>query len=108
MIARETPQGAAGLVRELRKMAERTGTNMRPVTLSLKRRLHLTDIGLSRKQIHVGRGLVGTAEDIANDFRSCEALGIQHLIFDFYSGDIDEQIAMLESLALRVLPATRS
>jgi len=103
---RQTPEFVAEHVPYLRQEAERTGRDPASITVSLKRSLHITDIGLAGEvAFRSGNALVGTTQDIIDDARRCQDFGIQQLTYDFRTDDVHEQIAMMEQLASRVVPA---
>jgi hypothetical protein len=90
----------------LRQEAERLGRDPATITVSLKRSLHLTDIGLSGEAtFRSGNAVVGTTQDAIDDARRCQDLGIMQLTYDFRTDDVDEQIRLMERLAERVVPA---
>ncbi|MGQ4809564.1 hypothetical protein NKDENANG_02982 [Candidatus Entotheonellaceae bacterium PAL068K] len=71
--------------------------------------LHLTDIGLSDAfRFHSGNAVVGTTQAVINDARCCQELGMQQLTYDFHTDDYQAQIAIMERLADRVIPAVAS
>ena len=73
--------------------------------MSLKRSLHITDIGLTGETaFHSGNAIVGTVQDVIDDARRCQDIGIHQLTYDFRTDDIDDQIAIMECLADRVIP----
>jgi hypothetical protein len=74
--------------------------------VSLKRSLHITDIGLpDTAAFRSGNAVVGSTREIIDDARRCQDIGIQQLTYDFRSGNVKEQIAIMERLAARVMPA---
>ncbi len=106
---RQTPDFVAAHLPYLRQEAERAGRDPQSITISLKRSLHITDIGLGGEvAFRSGNALVGTTQDILDDARRCQELGIQQLTYDFRTEDVEAQIAMIERLADRVVPAVAS
>lgn len=102
---RQTPAYVAEHIPYLRQEAERAGRDPDSVIISLKRSLHLTDIGLGGAIIsHSGNAVVGTVQDAIDDARRCQDLGIHQLTYDFRTDAIDDQIAIMECLADRVMP----
>lgn len=106
---RQTPEFVAAHLPYLRQEAERAGRDPASLTISLKRSLHLTDIGLSGETtFHSGNAIIGTTQDVLDDVQRCHDIGIQQLTYDFRTDDVDEQIRIMERLAERVLPVMRS
>jgi probable F420-dependent oxidoreductase len=101
---RQTPDYVAQHLPYLREEAERAGRDPRGVTISLKRALHFTDIGLSGEALRrSGGSLIGTTQEVIDDARRCRDLGIQQLTYDFRTGKIDEMLAIIEHLASAVM-----
>jgi probable F420-dependent oxidoreductase len=106
---RQTPEFVLEHIPYVRQEAERVGRDPARFIVSLKRSLHMTDIGLSGEvSFRSGNSLVGTTQDILDDARRCQDFGIQQLTYDFRTDDVDEQIAMMEQLADRIVPAVAS
>lgn len=105
---RMTPQYVADHIPYLRQEAERAGRDPDSITVSLKRALHFTDIGLPGDlPFRSGNAVVGTVQDAIDDARRCQDIGIHQLTYDFRTDAIDDQIAIMECLAERVMPAVR-
>jgi probable F420-dependent oxidoreductase len=103
---RQTPEYVAQHLPYLRQEAERAGRDPDSITISLKRSLQITDIGLSGEvAFRSGNALVGTTQDIIDDAKRCQDMGMHQLTYDFRTDRIDEQIAIMEQLADRVVPA---
>jgi hypothetical protein len=106
---RTTPDHIASLLPWLRACLDAEGRDPQGILVSLKRRLHFTDLGLDP-----GSGpftpdeVVGTADDVLADARRCRDLGIGQLTYDFRTADPDQQIAIIERLANHVVAAFRS
>jgi hypothetical protein len=74
--------------------------------VSLKRSLHITDIGLpGAAAFRSGNAVVGTTQEVIDDARRCQDTGVQQLTYDFRTDDLAAQIAIMERLAERVMPA---
>jgi alkanesulfonate monooxygenase SsuD/methylene tetrahydromethanopterin reductase-like flavin-dependent oxidoreductase (luciferase family) len=102
---RQTPDYVAAHLPYLREEAERIGRDPRTITISLKRALHFTDIGLSGEILRrSGGSLIGTTEEVIDDARRCRDLGIGQLSYDFRTGKVDEMLAIIEHLAAAVIP----
>ncbi len=103
---RQTPDFVAQHLPYVRQEAERAGRDPASITISLKRSLHITDIGLSGDVVfRSGNALVGTTQDIIDDAKRCQDIGIQQLTYDFRTDDVDAQIAIMERLVEHVIPA---
>ncbi|MDH3601829.1 MAG: LLM class F420-dependent oxidoreductase [Candidatus Tectomicrobia bacterium] len=103
---RQTPDYVAKHLPYLRQEAERAGRDPDSIIISLKRSLQITDIGLSGEvAFRSGNALVGTTQDIIDDAKRCQDMGMHQLTYDFRTDHIDEQIAIMEQLASRVVPA---
>ena len=103
---RQTPEYVAQHLPYLRQEAERAGRDPDSIIISLKRSLQITDIGLSGEvAFRSGNALVGTTQDIIDDAKRCQDMGMHQLTYDFRTDHIDEQLAIMEQLADRVVPA---
>ena len=103
---RQTPEFVAEKLPYLRQEAERTGRDPDSITISLKRSLHITDIGASADvAFRSGNALVGPTQAIIDDAKRCQDIGIHQLTYDFRVDDLEAQLATIECLADRVIPA---
>ena len=73
------------------------GTTQYPYTTDLG----LTGAVLSRSNAAV----VGTTQEVIDDIRRCQDIGIQQLTFDFRSGQVDDMLKIIEHFAAAVMPA---
>jgi len=106
---RQTPEFVAQHLPYLREEAARIGRDPREVTISLKRSLHFTDIGLSGDVLRRSEGaLVGTTQAVIDDIRRCQDIGIDQLTFDFRTGRADETLAIMEHFATAVMAKVRT
>jgi probable F420-dependent oxidoreductase len=106
---RQTPEYVAAHLPYLRQEAERAGRDPASLTISLKRALHLTDIGLSGSFVsHSGNAVIGTTQDAIDDARRCQDLGIHQLTYDFRTDNLTDHLAIMEQLADRIIPAVAS
>jgi hypothetical protein len=72
----------------------------------LKRALHFTDIGLSGEVLsRSSNAMIGTTQDVIDDIRRCQDIGIQQLTFDYRTGHVDEMLKIIEHFAAEVVPA---
>ena len=102
---RQTPDYVAQHLPYLREEADRIGRDAREITISLKRALSFTDIGLSDEVLRrSGGSLIGTTQEVIDDARRCRDLGISQLSYDFRTGKVDEMLAIIEHLATAVIP----
>lgn len=105
-VTRHTPEYVAGLLPYLHEQADAAGRDPAEITISLKRALHFTDLGLSGGAgVGTTGAVVGTADDVAEDARRCQKAGIQQLTYDFLTEDMDQCIRIIEHFAEKVVPA---
>lgn len=103
---RQTPEFVAANLPYLRQEAERADRDPDSITISLKRSLQITDIGASADvAFHSGNALVGPTQAIIDDAKRCQDIGIHQLTYDFRVDDLEAQLATIERLADRVIPA---
>jgi probable F420-dependent oxidoreductase len=103
---RQTPAFVAEHLPYLRQEADRAGRDPGSITVSLKRSLHITDIGVpGTAAFRSGNAVIGTTQDVIDDARRCQDIGIDQLTYDFRTDDVAAQIAMMERLVERVMPA---
>ena len=87
----------------LRRVCEELERSPDEITVSLKRTLYLTDIGLDlSSRIRSGAALINTTQNVFEDVRKCEDSGIDHLTFDFPTDDVDECVAIMEHFGNKV------
>jgi hypothetical protein len=90
----------------LRQESERLGRDPRQLTISLKRALHFIDIGLSGEVLSSSsNAMIGTTQEVIDDVRRCQDIGIQQLTFDYRTGRVDELLQIIEHFAAEVVPA---
>lgn len=107
-VARKSPEFVAAALPLLREELARNGRAPDDVTVSLKRRLHLTDIGLPRRDnTYVADGLITTTAEVRADAVNCARLGITQLTYDFQTSDVDEQLRIARQVAAEVVPAVQ-
>ena len=103
---RQTPDFVARNLPYLRQETERAGRDQGSITISLKRSLHFTDIGIGeRGTVRTGGAMIGTTQEVLDDVYYCRELGIDQLTYDFRVEGIDQSLHVMEHLADRVLPA---
>ena len=87
----------------LRRVCEELGRSPDEITVSLKRTLYLTDIGLDlSSRIRSGAALINTTQNVVDDVRNCEESGIDQLTFDFPTDDVDECVSIMEHFGNKV------
>ncbi|MCH8894457.1 MAG: hypothetical protein IIB32_13245, partial [Chloroflexi bacterium] len=92
----------------LRERIEKEGRDLSEVTISLKRSLHFTDMGLGEGgHVRSGGSLVATTQEVIDDLHICHEIGIDQLTFDFRVESLSDCIKVMEHLADKVLPVAR-
>lgn len=105
---RQTPEFVRQHLAYLRQESERSGRDPDRLVISLKRALHFTDIGLSGQvSSHSSNAVIGTTQEVIDDVRRCQNIGIQQLTFDYRTGRMDEMLKIIEHFAAEVVPAVR-
>lgn len=105
---RAAPEYVARMMPYLRDCARAENRDPREIGISLKRRLHFTDLDLNAASGQVpfsAEEIAGTADEVVADALRCRDLGITQLTYDFRTADPDEQLATIERLASYVLTA---
>ena len=105
---RQTPEFVAECLPYLRQQTERAGRDPNTVSVSLKRSLHFTDMGIPDGSGVVTNGaVVAPTEDVVDDLYRCREIGIDQLTYDFRVKGLDDNVRVMEHLAERVLPAAQ-
>jgi probable F420-dependent oxidoreductase len=109
-LSRKSPEFAASRIPFLHECVRAAGRDPEQVKVSIKRRLHFTDLGLEyrRAAASTAEDMVGSTAEVIADVRSWIKLGITQVTYDFVTPDIDEQMAVMSRFAEHVLPAVRS
>ena len=103
--SRQTPEFVASNIPYLHRRIEQEGRKVEDVTVSLKRSVHFTDIGLPEVGgERTGGALVCSTQEVVDDLHACHEIGIDQLTFDFRVDEIPECIRVMERLAEAVLP----
>ena len=106
--SRQTPDFVAQHLPYLRQEIEKAGRDASSVSISLKRSLHFTDIGLGEGAgVPTGGAVIATTQEVIDDVYYCRELGIDQLTYDFRVDGLEECKRVMEHLADRVLPAAR-
>jgi probable F420-dependent oxidoreductase len=94
------PEQLASQRRELEAMATRAGRDPASIDLTLLRPFQLL------QHIPAGsrRPLIGTPEQVAEDIRAYEAVGVSHLVLGFRTTDGQEMLEQVERFAAEVRP----
>ena len=105
---RQTPDFVAENLPYLREQTERAGRDPSSISVSLKRSLHFTDLGMEEgRAVPTGGVLIAPTRDVIDDVYYCRELGIDQLTYDFRVEGIDACIGVMEHLAAEVLPVAR-
>ena len=105
---RQTPEFVAENLPYLKERIKKEGRDVSEVTVSLKRSLHFTDIGLGEGgHVRSGGTLVATTQEVIDDLQVCQEIGIDQLTYDFRVESLSDCIKVMEHLADKVLPVAR-
>ncbi len=105
---RQTPEFVAENLPYLRQRIERAQRDVKSVSISLKRSLHFTDIGITESSsIRSGGALIAGTQEVIDDVYACCEIGIDQLTFDFRTNSLDDSIRVMEHLADKVLPVAQ-
>jgi probable F420-dependent oxidoreductase len=85
-------------LQDFRRVADRLGRDPQSVEISLLRPMQIID----RADAH--RPLIGTPEQIADDIRVYQKLGVSHLVFAFRSSTAAEAVETIERFATQIRP----
>lgn len=102
---RQTPEFVAEHLPYLRERIDRAGRDATSVSISLKRSLHFTDIGIPESNSVRSTGaLIAGTQEVIDDVYACREIGIDQLTYDFRADGLEDSIRVMEHLADRVLP----
>ena len=105
---RQTPEFVANHIPQLRRHAEQCGRDPDSISISLKRSLHFTDIGMEEgASVRTGGAMIATTQEVVDDVYYCRELGIDQLTYDFRVDGVERAIRVMEHLADRVLPVVQ-
>jgi probable F420-dependent oxidoreductase len=105
---RQTPDFVQQHLPYLRQESERLDRDPMELTISLKRALHFTDIGLTGEVLsRSNNAMIGTTQEVLDDIRRCQDVGIQQLTFDYRTGQVDDMQKIIEHFAAVVVPSVR-
>jgi alkanesulfonate monooxygenase SsuD/methylene tetrahydromethanopterin reductase-like flavin-dependent oxidoreductase (luciferase family) len=105
---RQTPDFVAQNLPYLREQTEKLGRDPASISISLKRSLHFTDMGMGEGHtVRTGGLVMGTTQEVIDDVYYCCELGIDQLTYDFRVEGINACLEAMEHLADRVLPVAQ-
>ncbi|PKB79467.1 MAG: hypothetical protein BZY88_13170 [SAR202 cluster bacterium Io17-Chloro-G9] len=105
---RQTPEFVADHLPRLRRYTEQAGRDPDTISISLKRSLHFTDIGMEEGgSVRTGGAMIATTQEVIDDVYYCRELGIDQLTYDFRVDGVESGIRVMEHLADRVLPVVQ-
>lgn len=97
---RQTPEFVARNLPYLREFAASAGRDPAEITVSLKRTLHFTDMGLEEGASNRSNGaLIASTGEVIEDVQACREIGIDQLTFDFRTPSADDCIRTMERFA---------
>ena len=100
---RQTPEYVEGMLPYLRHNAQEVGRDPNDITISLKRSLHFTDLGLPESgTVRTGGAMIGTTSEVIEDVRRCSQIGISQLTYDFRTRDVEACVRIIEHFAAEV------
>ena len=103
---RQTPEYVEGMLPYLRHHAREAGRDPSEITISLKRSLHFTDLGLPESgTVRTGGAMIGTTREVIEDVRRCSQIGISQLTYDFRTRDVEACVRTIEHFAAEVTEA---
>lgn len=93
------PDQLARELQDFQRVAERLGRDPKSVEISLLRPMQILT-----QTTDSHRPLVGTPEQIAEDIRVYQRLGVKHLVFSFRTRNVAEAVETVERFATQVRP----
>ena len=102
---RQTPEFVADHIPRLRRYVDQADRDPDSISVSLKRSLHFTDMGMEEGgSVRTGGAMIATTQEVIDDVYYCRELGIDQLTYDFRVDGVERGIQVMEHLADRVLP----
>ena len=102
---RQTPEFVAENLPYLRDRIKKEGRELSEVTVSLKRSLHFTDMGMNEGgYVRSGGSLVASTREVLEDLHACQEIGINQLTYDFRVETVPDCIKVMEHIAEHILP----
>ena len=99
-----TPEEYAKAAADLRSQAREAGREPRTITLSLRAPIRFTDSAASGARTP----FIGSRDQIVEDIRAYQRLGVSHLIFDFAGSSVEAIVEQLHRFAEEVQPEFRA
>ena len=97
---RLTPEKIKEMKLYLDEQCQTHERNTEEITISLKRTLHFTDIGINtNSKLRSQSALIDSTNKIIEDIKKCAEVGIKQLTFDFQTNNLDECVNIMEHLA---------
>ena len=97
---RQTPEFVTRHLPYLREYSDSVGRDTSEITMSLKRTLHFTDIGIEEGSANRSNGaLIASTGEVIEDIGACREIGIDQLTFDFRTSDVSSCIRTMEHFA---------
>ena len=95
-----TPQELAGLIDQLKQFMDEEGRDFGKMTISFKAPLYDLNKRADREE---RLPFTGSQDEIVEDVRTYQSLGVSELIFDFRSDSYDRDMAQMENFAAVVM-----
>jgi len=102
--ARLRPEEYGKAANDLRAQAEAAGRDPRRITLSLRAPIKFSEGSDSGDRTP----FIGTREQIVEDIRAYQRLGVSHLVFDFGGPSVDALVEQLHRFAEEIRPEFRA
>jgi len=99
-----TPEEYAKAAADLRSQARQAGREPKTITLSLRAPIRFTDGAASGARTP----FIGSRDQIVEDIRAYQRLGVSHLIFDFAGSSVEAIVEQLHRFAEEVRPEFRA
>ena len=97
---RQSPEFVASHLPYLKRFSDEVRRDPDEITISLKRTLHFTDIGLDEGPSNPSNSaLIASTGEVIEDVKACAEIGIQQLTFDFRTPDVDDCIRTMKHFA---------
>ena len=97
------PAEYAKAAADLRAQAEAAGREPKAIALSFRAPIKFTDAATSGARVP----FIGSRDQIVEDIRTYQGLGVSHLIFDFAGTSVEAILEQLQRFAEEVRPALR-
>ena len=102
---RQTPEYVSKMMDYMNEYCAEIGRSPDEITISLKRTLHFTDMGIDLSdRIQSDAALISETSKVISDIQKCADLGIDQLTFDFQATNVSDCIKVMEHFAAQVVP----